>query len=384
MLQTKKIKHVCVIAGDPSGDVHGAHILIDLKRRSPDLKIFGIGGNYMAREGMELIFHNRNTAFMGFAEVIKHLGFIRNMFQVLEEEIEERRPDAIILIDYPGFNLKLAEKIHHLNIPVFYYIAPQAWAWKENRVKLLKKYVKHLFVIFPFEEPFFSQFKIPTTFVGHPFGHSILNREFSVESLARFGINPDFPLISFLPGSREQELKRHLPVIKKTVNKIKEKYPHWQIAISKAPMISTEFWLENMKGFEKETYNGNVDILLSGSTTVAVASGTASLQVAFHKKPMVIFYKVSSISYLIARSLTRLKYIGMINILNGSELFPELIQHKLTAESLLKKIEDQIFNYSHQPIKMAKMKQLIEKLFKKDSSRIITDTMLEVMNKKES
>ena len=381
MSPQKSLKQVCVIAGDPSGDVNGAHILIDLKKNFPDLKLFGIGGNYMAREGMELIFHNRNTAFMGFSEVIKHLGFIRNMFQVLIEEISERKPDAIILIDYPGFNLKLAEKIHHLNIPIFYYIAPQAWAWKENRVKLLKKYVDHLFVIFHFEEAFFRQFDIPVSFVGHPFGHTILNREFSDEPLKRIGLNLDFPIISILPGSREQELKRHLPVIKKTIKILKEKYPHWQIVISKAPMISSEFWLKYIKGYEDHTFSGNLDILLSRSTAVAVASGTASLQVAFHKKPMGIFYKVSSISYRIAKLVTKLKYIGMINILNGSELFPELIQHNLTVDKLVKHIESQVFSFSHQPIIMTKMKNLVEKLYKKDSSRMITDTILSVINK---
>ncbi len=381
MTPQRTLKNVCVIAGDPSGDVNGAHILIDLKKRFPEVKLFGIGGNYMAREGMELLFHNRNTAFMGFSEVIRHLGFIRNMFQVLLEEIKTRRPDAIILIDYPGFNLKLAEKLHGSGIPIFYYIAPQAWAWKENRVKLLKKYVDHLFVIFPFEEAFFRQFRIPTTYVGHPFGHTILNREFPADALLRDGYNLDLPIISFLPGSREQEIARHMPVIVETLDLIREKYPHWQIAISKAPLIPDEFWEKQVRHHADASYSGNLDILLAHSTAVAVASGTASLQTAFHLKPMVIFYRVSGISYLLAKSLTRLKFIGIINILNGSELFPELVQGRFTAANLLQALEDQLFTYSHQPIKMTKMKNLVNKLYKSDSNQIITDTMLEVLNK---
>jgi len=374
-------RNICVVAGDPSGDIHGARILIDLKKQFPDLSFFGIGGNYMSREGMDLIYHNRDTAFMGFVEVLRHLGFIRQMFQTLQDEISRRQPDAVILIDYPGFNLKLAEKLHGRGIPVFYYIAPQAWAWKEKRVKLLKKFVDHLFVIFPFEEAFFRQFDIPTTYVGHPFAHSILQRSYPVEPLRRSGLNPDMPIIAFLPGSREQEIRRHLPVILNTLDTLRMKYPHWQFAVSKAPQIAARTWLKYIGDHNDYTFSGNLDILLHYSTAVAVASGTASLQAAFHRKPMVIFYAVSQLSYLIAKSFTKLKYVGMINILNGSELFPELIQHDFTEEKLQKKIEDQVFAFAHQPIKMTRMKHLVEKLNMPDGNQKIIDIMMDVLNR---
>jgi lipid-A-disaccharide synthase len=368
-------KNICLIAGDPSGDIHGARLIVEFLNQFPGCRFFGIGGAYMEKMGMELIYHNRNTAFMGFAEIISHLGFIRQMFKTMLRLIRERKPDAVLLIDYPGFNLRLAKKLNRLNVPVYYYIAPQTWAWKEKRVHTLRRYVKKLFVIFPFEEAYFRQFKIPVQYVGHPFGVSIYQREFPTEALKKHHLDPQMPIIAMLPGSREQEIRRHLPVLLQTIDILKKKFSHWQFAISRAPYISSELWSEMMQGYEQYSYRDNLDVLLAHSQAVAVASGTASLQAAFHTKPMVIFYKTSPATYRLARYFTKIKHIGMINILNGGELFPELLQDDFTPQRLAEELEKQMLIFVHHPIKITKMKYLISKLVKPDSSKLIVDAM---------
>lgn len=356
--------------------------MIEIRNHFPNCRFFGIGGNYMDKLGMELVYHNKSTAIMGFTEIIRHAGFIRGMFRTMRRIIRDRKPDAIIFIDYPGFNLRLAEQIRPLGIPQFYYIAPQAWAWKEKRVHTIKKVVDHLFVIFPFEEAYFRQFDIPVSYVGHPFGISIYKREFPADPLEKYRIDHEMPIVAMLPGSREQEIRRHLPVIIKTINLLKEKFPHWQFAISRAPLINGEVWKRLVRGYEEYTYRDNLDVLLHYSAAVAVASGTASLQVAFHRKPMVIFYKTSAITYLMAKRLTRLRNVGMINILNGSELFPELLQSRFTAENLAAEIEKQMLVFVHHPIKLTKMETLIQKLVVPDSCSIIVKKMMEIIAEK--
>ncbi|HDR05755.1 MAG TPA: lipid-A-disaccharide synthase [Candidatus Marinimicrobia bacterium] len=375
MIPKVAFRNICLIAGDPSGDIYGARLIVEFLNQYPNCQFFGIGGAYMEKMGMELIYHNRNTAFMGFAEIIAHLGFIRQMFKTMLRLIRERKPDAVLLIDYPGFNLRMAQKLHRLNIPVYYYIAPQTWAWKEKRVHTLRRYVKKLFVIFPFEEAYFRQFKISVQYVGHPFGVSIFQREFPPDVLKKYHLDTEMPIIAMLPGSREQEIRRHIPVILEAIDILKGKYPHWQFAVSRAPYIHPDVWSELMQGYEHYTYRDNLDVLLAHSQAVAVASGTASLQVAFHTKPMVIFYKTSPLSYRLARHFTRIKHIGMINILNGSELFPELLQDDFTPERLAEELEKQILVFVHHPIKITKMKHLIGKLVKPDSCKTIVDTM---------
>ncbi|MEA1986534.1 MAG: lipid-A-disaccharide synthase [Candidatus Marinimicrobia bacterium] len=381
MINKIKIKSICIIAGDHSADEPGSHIVNAFKYLYPQSNIFGIGGEKMQHQGMELLFNSKDTSFMGFFEILKHLSFIKKMFKTVINVIKKRKPDAIILIDYPGLNLRIAKKIKKLNIPIFYYIAPQTWAWKENRVKLLKKYVDHLFVIFPFEENYFAQYNIPVTFVGNPLAQSIVNKSFPFEPLKQIGLRKDLPIITFLPGSREQEIKRHLPIIFDTIKILRKKFSHWQFVISKSPNIRTDIWNKYYTDTRNFVFLSDINYLLAHSSAIAVASGTASLQSALHKKPMVIFYKTSPMTYILARMLTKTRYIGMINILSGNMLVEELIQNNFTAKKLSVHIQKEVLAFSHHSIKRAKTIKAVDNLLIEKPTEKMIAQMLKIIYK---
>lgn len=373
----KDIRSFCIIAGDHSADEPGSHIIHALKTRFPGSSVFGIGGNQIAAEGTDLLFHTRETGFMGFYEILINLAFIRKMFKTVKTAIRQRKPDAILLIDYPGFNLKIAKWAHRRKIPVFYYIAPQTWAWKAKRNKKIKKYVTHLFTIFPFEERYFSQFGIKTTFTGHPLANKILSTTYPpVESL-KLNIDPDLPLVSLLPGSRKQELIRHMPILGEAVKILKNKFPSWQFVISKAPSIDDMLWKDLFKGFDMTVYSGDINRLMANSRVIAVCSGTASLQAAIHNKPMIIFYKAAGLTYHLGRRLTKMRFIGMINILAGQPLVPELLQHEFTAERLAREIQAQMLTFSHRTIKQTQIEKQVSGLRLEHSSDMIIEQILQ-------
>lgn len=381
MIKKLNLKSICVIAGDHSADEPGANIVNNFKYLYPDINIFGIGGEKMQSQGMKLLYHSNETTFMGFFEILKHLPFIKKMFKNVISAIKNTKPDAIILIDYPGFNLKLAKKLKKMNILIFYYIAPQTWAWKEGRVKQIRKYVDHLFVIYPFEKNYFAQYKIPVTYVGNPLAHTIMNKSFSFTPLKKLELNKDLPIISFLPGSREQEIENHLPVIFDTIKILHKKFPHWQFVISKSKNISQEIWDKYYIESDCCVYKGDINYLLAHSSAIAVASGTASLQAALHKKPMVIFYKTSFVTYFLARLVTKIRYIGMINILNGNQLVPELIQNKFNVAELSTEIQKEVLTFNHKTIKQAKIEKTVDNLMVENSTKKMIGSMLELIYK---
>ena len=384
MVKKLNLKSICIIAGDYSADEPGAHVINKFKYLYPNLKVFGIGGERMRNQGMKLLYHSNNTTFMGFFEILKHLSFIKQMFKRVVSVIKKTKPDAIILIDYPGFNLRLAKKLKKVNIPIFYYIAPQTWAWKEGRVKQIAKYIDHLFVIFPFEENYFAQFNIPVTYVGNPLARSIVNKPFPFDPLKQLGLKKDLPIISFLPGSREQEIKKHLPVIFETIKILHNNFHHWQFVISKSQNISQEIWdkyyiKSNCYNSNCYLYKSDVNYLLAHSSAIAVASGTASLQAALHKKPMVIFYKTSPITYFIARLVTKMQYIGMINILDGNLLVTELIQNDFTANKLSTQIQKEVLTFNYQSIEKARIKKAVDNLLVENSTEKMVEFMLRLI-----
>ncbi|MEA3499626.1 MAG: lipid-A-disaccharide synthase [Candidatus Marinimicrobia bacterium] len=384
MIKKINLKSICIIAGDHSADEPGVNIVKNFKYLYPDINIFGIGGDKMQSQGMKLLYHSNETTFMGFFEILKHLSFVRRMFKNVISAIKKTKPDAIILIDYPGFNLRLAKKLKRVNIPIFYYIAPQTWAWKEGRVKQIYKYIDHLFAIYPFEKKYFAQYKIPVTYVGNPLAQTIIDKSFTFDPLKQLDLKKDLPIISFLPGSREQEIKNHLPVIYDTIKVLHKKFPHWQFVISKSKNISQKIWDKYNIRSNYTVYQGNINNLLAHSSAIAVASGTASLQAALHKKPMVIFYKTSFITYFIARIVTKIRFIGMINILGGNQLVPELIQGKFNVDKLSTEIQKEVLIFNHQAIKQAKIERTVNNLLIENSTETMIGIMLELIYKKKN
>lgn len=313
MEQPAALTKLYVIAGEDSGDLHAANLLKALKSQVPGLQARGMGGDQLQAAGCTLTAHISEGNFMGFAEVIRHLGTIRGLFRRLKADATAWQPDAVLLVDYPGFNLRMAPFFKAMGIPVYYYISPQVWAWKKGRVKKIKRFVDKMFVILPFEKPFYQQEGLEVDYVGHPLLDAIGEVKRTPESP---------PVIAILPGSRKQEISRMLPTMLDMVNR----FPAYRFVIAGAPSQPKEFYHQfiGTKPVElvmNQTYN-----LLSRATAALVTSGTATLETALYQVPQVVCYRASRISYEIGKRLVNIRFISLVNLIMDKEVVTELIQ----------------------------------------------------------
>lgn len=326
-----------IIAGEPSGDLHGSNLIASIKQKDPRAKIRAWGGDLMKQQGATLVKHYRDLAFMGFVEVLMHLRIILNNFKFCKKDILKFAPDAIILIDYPGFNIKVAKFAHKHNIKVYYYISPQVWAWKKQRVYTLKKVVDKMLVILPFEKDFYKNYDVDAHFVGHP----ILDELSKLKTVNKTvfcrqnGLNPKKEIIALLPGSRKQEVSRMLEVMLKTI----KMFPEYQFVIAGAPSLSEEFYKSIIGDEDVQIVFNNTYQLLQVASAAAVTSGTATLETALLYVPEVVCYKGNQISYLIAKNLIKVKYISLVNLIMDKPVVKELIQHDLTPENIAKELK---------------------------------------------
>ena len=317
-----------IVAGEASGDMHGAALIDELRKIRPGLAFYGIGGDAMRKAGVELVFHARQMSFLGFLEVLKHVPFIRRVFKTLSDLLKSRRPDIAVLIDYPGFNLRLAGRIRKHCIPVFYYISPQVWAWGRGRVRQMAERIDRIAVIFPFEESIYRQAGIPVRYVGHPLKDQVKVGLTKSDFFRELDLKPKTPLVGLLPGSRKQEVGRLLPVMVEAFRILQQDIPDLHALVGMAPTLTREDYvhripagLESVRLVEGKTYE-----IMAHSDAVMVASGTATLETAILGTPMVILYKMAPISYLLSRLLVKIKYIGLVNIVSGKSVVPELVQ----------------------------------------------------------
>ncbi|MDT8323452.1 MAG: lipid-A-disaccharide synthase [Bacteroidota bacterium] len=319
---------IMLIAGEASGDQYGARVIRAFRRRHPDAVFFGIGGDLMQAEGMELLYHIRDTAIMGFVEVVRHYPFLKEMFRSCQDAYRDRGARAAVLIDYPGFNLRLAEKVKEMGGRVLYYISPQVWAWGSHRAKKMKKLVDHLAVVFPFEEEIFTAHDIPTTFVGHPL-LEILEHSDRREFLRSWQLPEDRPLLALLPGSRKQEIQRLLPAMLEAAAALREK-TGCSVAVGAArqPDALYEKWMQAYPDIP--LLRDATHALMQHAYAAVVASGTATVETAYYETPMVIVYRASTLNYQIGRHLVQVPNIGMANILAGKRIVPELLQSDVT------------------------------------------------------
>ncbi len=322
-----------VIAGESSGDLHAAGLIRELRRRIPDLQVRGMGGKQLMAEGVDISQDYSGLNFMGFIEVVKNLPIILRLIKHIKTDILRWKPDAILLVDYPGFNLRVAEFCKKNGIRVFYYISPQLWAWKENRVKKVKKYVDEMLVILPFEEAFYARHDIRVHYVGHPLLDAIQRFKNSETSIGYF----DKPVIALLPGSRRGEVTAMLPTMLEAATAFKHQY---QIVIAGAPSLPSSFYHPFLKDYphvklvENQTYS-----LLRIAHAALVTSGTATLETALFNVPQIVCYKGSRISYEIAKRLIKVNYISLVNLILDKPVVKELIQHELTAKNLQQELE---------------------------------------------
>ena len=316
------------IAGEESGDIHGANVLRALEAQCPGVECAGLGGQHMAGAGMRLDYDLANEAIMGFVEVVKHYPSIRRLFFDTLDWIEAFAPDGVVLIDYPGFNIRIAKELKKRGIPVIYYISPQVWAWKKGRLKTLAGCVDHMMVIFPFEVELYAKAGVPCTYVGHP----LLDH---VQKAERGDDLGGEPLVGLLPGSREQEIARLLEPMIEMARGVRETMPGARFVIPCVNEARAAQVRGLLDGFDAEVLVGGMDRVLDQAQACLVASGTATLQTALFGVPMCILYKTSGLTYLLARAVVDIEHIGIVNILAGRGIVPEFIQHEARAESIL-------------------------------------------------
>jgi len=330
-----------IIAGEASGDLHGANLMKELYKADPQAEIRFWGGDLMQASGGTLVKHYRELAFMGFAEVVANLGTILNNIKLCKADILAFKPDAIIFIDYPGFNMRIAKWAKELGIPTHYYISPQIWAWKESRIKAIKRDVDKMYIILPFEKDFYEKkHNFAVEFVGHPLIDAIQNTPPVNEVVFRKENNLDNRLIiALLPGSRKQEISKMLSVMLSVVND----FPDYQFVIAGAPSQEYSFY-EQFLSIERVHFISNKTYpLLSMAHAALVTSGTATLETALFKVPEVVCYKGGWISYQIAKRIITLKFISLVNLIMDKEVVKELIQEDFNTKNLraeLQKILD--------------------------------------------
>ena len=312
-----------LVAGEPSGDIHGGNLIHSIKNIEPNSSFMGHGGNTMRDAGMNIIEHSDSLAIMGFLEVLKHLPRMKTIMEKTVKTISHAKPDRIILIDYPGFNLRLAKNIFHLGIPITYFILPQAWAWKEKRVETMKAVLDQALSIFPFEEEWYNSKGLPTTYMGHPFTEHQHVDESSKSFYQRHQLTIEHPILVLLPGSRQQEVDRHWPIFLKTVTILMGFIPNLQIIVGKAPNVK----LLNIPDDFKVEENARKAMIVG--TAALVSSGTATLECAVERTPMIVCYKLSYISWLMAKSMTNVNYSSMVNLIANEELVPEFLQNEM-------------------------------------------------------
>ena len=325
---------VLMIAGEASGDLHGSAVVRALKVLSPSVDVAGVGGDRMRREGMELVRDIADLGFMGFVEVLRNLGTIRDLKRMLIGELERRRPDVVVLIDYPGFNLRFAREAKSRGIPVLYYISPQVWAWHRGRVKKMRSLVDRMKVVFPFEVEIYRNEGIDVEFVGHPLAEHIGTSCTRAEFFRRNGLDPSEKLLGLFPGSRRQEIERILPVISRAADLLCTGR-ELQVAIGVAPNLGKEF-VGRFTGAGSRAVmveDGTYDLMAYADAAI-VTSGTATLEAGWFGTPMAVVYRTSPLTYCIGRLLVDIRSIGLVNIVAGKSIVPEFIQGAMTAGKL--------------------------------------------------
>lgn len=323
-----------IIAGEASGDLHAANLVREIHKLDPHAQIRGIGGDGMQEVGVELVRHYRDTAYMGFLEVVLHLRKILAHIKFCKQDIAAWKPDVLILVDYPGFNLRIAPFAHALGIQVSYYISPQLWAWKSSRVEIIKKYVHQLLVILPFEEKFYAQYQYPVTFVGHPLLDAISRFSADAEFLQKHQLQHG-QYIAVLPGSRKQEIRVKLPIMLSVM----DAFPQHTFVVACAPGLDIDFYKQFSGNPQVQFIQGATYQILYHAQAALVTSGTATLETALFRIPEIVCYKGSAISYHIAKRLVHIKYISLVNLIADKEVVPELIQHDLTRENLIRHLK---------------------------------------------
>jgi lipid-A-disaccharide synthase len=349
-----EIKNILIVCGEPSGDLLAANLVENIQKLSGGIKFCGVGGLKLAKTGADIFYNINELSVMGLFDVLKKLPKFLKLKTLILEQIKIRKPDCLILVDFSGFNLRLAKAVNG-RLPVIYYVSPQIWASREGRVNRIKKFISKIIVLFKFEEEFYRRHQIQADYTGHPLIDLVDSSPASPQFLKDYGISPDKRTIALLPGSRKQEIKLILPLMLKTAQLINQEFPQTQFIIAKSPNLDLELYRDEYKKFNLDVkiVDGKTHHCLKLAQASLVCSGTATLEAAIIGKPFVIVYKTGLLNYLLYRPQIKIPYIGIVNIVAGKKIIPEFIQFeaqpKMIAGAIIKLLRD--------PLAAAKMSQ---------------------------
>ncbi len=333
-----------LIAGERSGDLHGSNLIKQIKLREPDAEFRGFGGDYMRETGMEEVVHYRELAFMGFAEVVANLNTISKKIKQCKTDILQYKPDVIVLIDYAGFNMRIAKFAKQHGIKVFWYISPKVWAWNQGRAWKLKTNVDRMFVILPFEKQFFQKFDWNVDYVGNPVLDAVRAHAKNEHFITQNNLNPQKPVIALLPGSRKQELKMIIPLMAK----VAARFPALQFVVAAVTNLDQAMYAA-LKNLNNVTFVTNAAYdLLSNANAAIVTSGTATLETALFRVPQIVVYKTSVITYWIGRMIIRVPYISLVNLIARKEVVKEMIQKDASLEKISHELSRILEDQSYQ------------------------------------
>jgi len=348
-----KPKKILLVAGEVSGDLHGSHLVEAIQSAAPEIQFFGVGGEGLKKTGMKLLYPSQSLSVVGVTEVFLKLRTILKALRGLKKSIDQERPDLVILIDFPDFNLQLARIVHRRGIPILYYISPQVWAWRPKRIELIARLVKKMIVLFPFEAPLYEAAGVDVEWVGHPLLDTVRPTLPKEKAFQQFGLDPKRRIVGLLPGSRMREVERLLPPLLASAHLLQEGIPDLQFVIPLAPGISKATlspWMKNISVPVAVVEGFTYDVMNLSELLIA-ASGTATLEGAILGKPMIIIYKVSLVSSWIGRALIRVDHVGLVNLVAEKEIAPELLQKEVNPQ----RIADEAFRILRDPILSRKM-----------------------------
>jgi lipid-A-disaccharide synthase len=357
-------RRIMIVAGEASGDIYGADLVTEALRLSPDLHFFGIGGARMREAGVATLVDSSDMAVVGLVEVVKHFDVISSAFRKLKQILLTDAPDLLILIDYPGFNLRLAKVAKKAGVKILYYISPQIWAWRQGRVKNIARLVDHMAVILPFEAPFYQQAGVPVTFVGHPM-LDLVNVTFDRSAAATsFNLDPSRKIVGLFPGSRRNETERLLPVIIAAAGTLKEQFPDIQFILPLASTLKSEdiMPLLTAANLDVTITRDRIHDMIRACDAVVSVSGTVTLEIALVGTPMVIIYKLSPLTYQLAKRLVKVDNIGLCNIVAGETVVQELIQDQANPTAIATEVAKLLADHAYKDTIVHKLGEVRAKL----------------------